>query len=306
MSDQSPSAKLPKVAIYTDGSSIPNPGPGGWGAVLLFDKQSLKELSGSEANTTNNRMELRAAIEALASLDQPHEVDLYTDSKYLRDGITQWLARWEQKNWRTAAKKPVKNKELWQALAKGIKIHRIHWHWVKGHADNRWNERADALAGAAVHRTKLPNGDKHAVHIYTAAAFSKTANRGGWGVVLRYKDHYRVLCGSVASTTANRMHLMAALRGLSAVKKSLPIHLYTYSGYLKDGATRWVKAWSQRSWLTKEGKPVSHQDLWKNIDSVSRTFHISWHVVAKENSPCEIQEAKALAGEAIDDAAAIT
>ena len=139
---------LPQVDIFTDGACKGNPGPGGWGAVLRFgDKE--RELSGGEAATTNNRMEMMAAIEALNALTRPCAVRLHTDSKYVLDGITKWVFGWQKKSWRTADNKPVKNVELWQALVKAAARHQLSWIWVKGHAGHPENERADALACAA-------------------------------------------------------------------------------------------------------------------------------------------------------------
>jgi ribonuclease HI len=134
-----------RVLIYTDGACSGNPGPGGWGAILSFNGRT-KELSGGEAETTNNRMELMAAIEALGALKEPCEVDLHTDSKYVMDGISSWIHGWKRNGWRTADKKPVKNAELWQALDEANRRHNVKWHWVKGHAGHAENERADELA----------------------------------------------------------------------------------------------------------------------------------------------------------------
>ena len=137
------------VTIYTDGACSGNPGPGGWGAILVHGG-TRKELSGGETETTNNRMELQAAIEALNALKRPCKVAVYTDSVYVRDGITKWIKGWERNGWRTAAKKPVKNAELWQALQAALQPHDIDWHWVKGHAGHPENERADELARAGM------------------------------------------------------------------------------------------------------------------------------------------------------------
>jgi len=134
-----------RVIIHTDGACSGNPGPGGWGAILEF-RGVEKELYGGEPETTNNRMELTAAIEALAALKRPSDVELHTDSKYLRDGITQWIHNWKRNGWKTAAKKPVKNADLWQRLDELLAGHKIEWHWVKGHAGHDLNERADELA----------------------------------------------------------------------------------------------------------------------------------------------------------------
>jgi ribonuclease HI len=135
----------PKVVIHTDGACSGNPGPGGWG-VILESGSRRKELKGGEALTTNNRMELTAAIEALEALKAPSEVDLYTDSNYLRDGITSWIKGWKKNGWRTADRKPVKNAELWERLEQAASRHTVRWHWVKGHVGHDANERADELA----------------------------------------------------------------------------------------------------------------------------------------------------------------
>jgi len=137
------------VEIFTDGACSGNPGPGGWGVVLRWNGEE-RELSGGEAETTNNRMELTAAIEALRALRRAVRVDLYTDSTYVKDGITKWIHGWKAKGWKTANKKPVKNQDLWRALDDALAEHEVNWHWVKGHSGHPENERADALAREAL------------------------------------------------------------------------------------------------------------------------------------------------------------
>jgi ribonuclease HI len=137
------------VEIFTDGACSGNPGPGGWGAILRWNGTE-KELSGGEAETTNNRMELMAAISALEALKEPVTADLFTDSSYVRDGIGKWMFGWKKNGWKTADKKPVKNAELWQRLDEANKRHKVEWHWVKGHAGHPENERADELARAGM------------------------------------------------------------------------------------------------------------------------------------------------------------
>jgi ribonuclease HI len=145
---------LKQVDIFTDGACRGNPGPGGWGAVLRYgDKE--KELFGGEPHTTNNRMELMAAIQALEALKDPCEVNLTTDSQYVRKGITEWLVNWKKRNWQTAAKKPVVNKDLWQRLEAAAERHRVKWHWVRGHSGHSENERADRLANRGIDESEV-------------------------------------------------------------------------------------------------------------------------------------------------------
>ena len=138
-----------RVEIFTDGACSGNPGAGGWGAVLRW-RDTERELKGGESETTNNRMELMAAIRALESLDRPVKVDLYTDSTYVQKGITEWIHSWKRRGWKTASKKPVKNEDPWRRLDDVIQYQDVSWHWVKGHAGHEYNERADALARAGL------------------------------------------------------------------------------------------------------------------------------------------------------------
>jgi ribonuclease HI len=150
---------MTEIVIYTDGACSGNPGPGGWGAVLRWNGTE-KELHGGEPQTTNNRMELMAAIQALEALNRPAKVNLHTDSKYLLDGITKWIRGWQRNGWLTSARQPVKNADLWRRLTEAMKGHDITWSWVKGHAGDAGNERADALArlGAEEAGTSVRSG----------------------------------------------------------------------------------------------------------------------------------------------------
>ncbi len=140
-----------KIKIYTDGACLGNPGRGGWGAILLY-KEHQKKISGHEKETTNNRMEMRAVIEALRSLKKSAPAIIYTDSKYVMDGITKWIFNWKKNNWRTADRKPVKNADLWQELDEEVVKHQLEWVWGKGHAGNHYNEMVDELARAAAEK----------------------------------------------------------------------------------------------------------------------------------------------------------
>jgi len=144
---------MKRVTIFTDGACAGNPGPGGWGAVLITGPHR-REISGCDPQTTNNRMEMTAALEALRVLKEPCEIDLYTDSQYLRNGIEKWLSKWKRSQWRTAAKKPVKNADLWEQLDAATERHAVRWHWVRGHDGNVENERCDELANEAIRRAR--------------------------------------------------------------------------------------------------------------------------------------------------------
>jgi ribonuclease HI len=140
--------RRPHVVIHTDGGCAPNPGPGGWAAILQSGTH-LKELKGGEVASTNNRMELMAAISGLEALKRPSEVDMHIDSQYVRDGITKYINNWKRNGWRTASKEPVKNQDLWQRLDAARGVHTVRWHWVKGHSGDQFNERADQLVREA-------------------------------------------------------------------------------------------------------------------------------------------------------------
>ncbi|MBR2743612.1 MAG: ribonuclease HI [Clostridia bacterium] len=151
---------MKKVTVYTDGSSLGNPGPGGYGAILFY-KEHKKEISGGEAHTTNNRMEMRAVIEALSLLREPCEVELYSDSRYVIDSVTRgWVYSWQKNGWKKADKSPAQNRDLWETLLPLLERHRVSFIWVKGHADNEYNERCDELAVAFAKSLKKTEGEK--------------------------------------------------------------------------------------------------------------------------------------------------
>jgi ribonuclease HI len=294
------SADLPRVTIYTDGGCRPNPGPGGWGAVLLHPGRDPRELSGGKKEATNNRMEITAAIEALGALDGPHRVALFTDSKYLRQGITEWLPVWRANGWKTTDKKRVKNRDLWEELDRVLARHEIEWHWTRGHAGDQWNEAADRLAAAAIPRAPLPIDDEKAVHLFTAVAHSGKQKAGAWGAVLIFKDSEKAHSGRVAGASANRMHLLSAISGLEQLKRPVRVHLYTVSDYLENGATSWVPGWRARGWTTRDGKPVSHRDLWQRLDELCTKHRVEWHVVDGKEPPEDLEYARQLAKDALE------
>jgi len=288
------------VTIYTDGGCSPNPGPGGWGVVILHLDGTREELKGAAERTTNNQMELTAAIRALEALARPSRIEIITDSQYLQKGITSWLKGWRKKGWLTRDGQPVKNQELWQALDREIARHVITWKWIKGHSGDPGNERADALARAALPAPELPLEDRQAVHLFCCVSYSGADRTGAYGVVLRHGDNRKQQSGRVEQTSPNRMHLFAVVESLKALKRPMKAHLYTTSSYVRDGATRWLPAWRQRGFQTATGQPVSHRDLWEQVDQLQNRHEITWHLVDRRRSaPKETSEAKLLSAKAL-------
>lgn len=287
----------PVIKIYTDGSCSPNPGPGGWGVVIIPDKGKKRELSGKVPETTNNRMELQAALEAFRALSLPSAVELYTDSRYVKDGICSWVDTWRRRNWLTAAGEAVKNRDLWEALDKELHRHQVHWFWVKGHGRAPDNVRADALAVAARGRVALPLHDERAVHIFLGITWSQKKQIGSWAAVFRYQGHFKVGGGQIKDSSANRIHIQSANLALGSLTRRLPVHLYTSSGYLKDGASHWVRAWANNGWQTQDGREVKNREEWQGLAVSLAGFPVSFYVVDKEMPPCLSQEAKELARE---------
>jgi ribonuclease HI len=304
--------------IYTDGGCQPNPGPGGWAAIVLHQDRLAQELSGRDAVSTNNRMEITAALRALESLPDGSSVDLITDSTYLKNGITQWIAGWRRRGWLTAAKEPVKNQDLWRSLDSAAARHRINWRWTKGHAGNRWNERADELAtaargggtsatssGALASTRELPVDDQDAVHAYLGVAWSGKQKSGGWCAILSFEGLQRELSGRADGQSSNATHLLSALQTLDALKRPLPVHLYTVSDYLEKGVTSWLASWKRNQWRTASGQPVASRELWQDLDDrLSQLrrggYVLTWHVVARESELPLLQEARILARKELD------
>lgn len=292
------------LIIYTDGACSPNPGPGGWGAVLLRNGKVVKELSGGEAVSTNNRMELCAAVEALRAVETGTRVVLYTDSIYLKSGITDWIKKWQVNSWRTADKKPVKNSDLWKELLIQIERHPVVWRWVKGHGSNPHNIRADELAVAArkelapeIRPAQASSPASEQVNLFTGVTRSHKTGVGGWSVILTWRNHVKILGGRATRMSANQLYLHGLIQGLKRLKKELPVHVYTHSGYLHDGGTAWIEGWIKRNWRTRDGQDVSNKDMWQTIAALLKRYRVSFHQEGKENPPCFLQEAKELAKE---------
>ncbi len=268
----------PLVTIYTDGGADPNPGPGGWGAILVHDATGyVKELSGGEVNTTNNRMELTAAIRALEALRRPCEVRLVTDSEYLRLGITQWIKEWIKNGWvRGRRKEAVENVDLWKRLYELTQQHHIEWKWVRGHAGTPYNERADALARKEIRALYAGAGlasDRSAQVFLIVSARGKA---GMWAALIRHEGDERLLVGCEEGASPNQLDLIAAVKALSIMPEGAPVQVFSLSDYLRNGASRWLKAWKQRNWLTKEGQPVKNRELWEQLDRQLSIRKVEW------------------------------
>ena len=286
-----------KIIVYSDGGSDPNPGIGGWAAVLRSGKHE-KVLSGNEPSTTNNRMELTAAIAALEALKRPSSVEFHTDSEYLRKGITEWIDRWAAKDWKTKGGKPVSNVDLWQRLWPLVKRHEINWHWVKGHAGDALNERVDALARQARLEITPPENIPAGVpRLYLRSSCKGNPGPGGWGAVLEIGDETEQNSGGEPKTTNNRMEIMAAIEGILMLARGSDVQIFTTSDYLFQGATRWIHGWRQRDWVKRDGSPVANADLWQALDELEKGYAVRW-VNAKGQDLESLQVAGKLAVEA--------
>ncbi len=296
-------SKMKQATIYCDGGCRPNPGSGGWGAVILYGNPSVKhphtrELAGGEEDTTNNRMELRAAIEGLRALKGPYQVEIVTDSKYLKNGVTLWMSKWMRNGWKTAMKEPVKNSDLWQELQHQISRHEIQWKWTKGHAGNKWNELADKLASGAI-KGGLPLNDHRAIHIFLAGSVQPIVRTGTWAAVLKYQEHEKTLTGALENATSNSTILQGAIETLTAVKQPKPIHVYTNSEYLHKGATAWMPEWRRAEWQTRNGEEPKHLDLWHRLAELCGRYVVTWYQVEPKKEPEELQKAKQAARRAV-------
>lgn len=288
------------VTVYTDGGADPNPGPGGWGAVLIHEASGKStELRGAEPHTTNNRMELTAAIRALEALTRRCQVRLFTDSQYLRKGITQWLPGWIARGWKRKDGE-LQNEDLWRRLAELIREHDIRWDWVKGHAGNQWNERADQLATLAIREQRAALGLNARVPAERPDAevflrVSGSGKRGGWAALVRHDGSESVLSGALGGLSSNQLDLLAAAEALDRLPPGISVAVYTLSDYLRNGATGWLAGWKRRNWVTQEGKPVLHRELWERLDAAMSRRRVSWPVVKKGD---DVPELKALAAAA--------
>jgi ribonuclease HI len=273
------STGTPGIRIYTDGGADPNPGRGGWGAVILRPGGAVEELSGGEVETTNNRMELTAAIRALRAVEAGASIDLHTDSQYLRRGITEWLPGWIARGWRRKDGE-IKNVDLWRELAGEAARHDVRWHWVRGHSGDRYNERADALATAAIRAggpaAEAPAAVAGAWEIDVYLRVSASGRDGAWAALVRSDGEDEIRTGVVASQTANQIDLIAACEVLESLPGGTRVAVHTLSDYLRNGASQWLLGWRKRGFVTKDGAAVKNADLWRRLEAALAVHAVSW------------------------------
>ena len=282
----------PHVVVYTDGGCDPNPGPGGWGAVLVY-KLKTHELSGAERVTTNNRMELTAAIKALETLTKSCDVLLMTDSQYLRRGITEWLNDWVAHGWRKKDGQPVENIDLWKMLVKEASRHTVEWRWVKGHRGDVLNERADQLATVA--RQNLLSGQASTVIPAERKPTESSRLKGmpqitlvargcalgvpgpaGYACVVKEGKKQELMAGHWPTASSNLMELWAVIKGLQSLQAISQVTIYSGSKYVLNGAQKWLSGWESNGWRTSSGKPVSNKETWLELIRAMGDHDITW------------------------------
>lgn len=288
------------VTVYTDGACDPNPGPGGWAAILLAPSAGnthRKVLTGSDPDTTNNRMELTAVISALTALKRRCQVRLHTDSSYVQKGVTEHLAGWKARGWRTSDKRSVANRDLWESLDAALGQHEIEWIWVKGHAGDPLNEECDRLAVAAIPRPAAAVVSGEVTTICTGAS-CLGSGPGGWAAVLRSGDDVWEVSGREERCSANALHLIAIERGLSLVAAGAQAQVVTPSDYAAQGGERWARSWAAAGWRTRDGGEVKNRELWEAILEQSRELKVTWHSLKTFGRTEDGQRADHLAREA--------
>jgi ribonuclease HI len=290
------------VHVYTDGGADPNPGAAGWGVVILNEKgERAQELSGGEDHATNNRMELTAALRALEAIEPGRRVVLHTDSVYLKKGITEWLPGWIARGWRRKTGK-LQNEDLWRKLADLKESHDVEWRWVKGHAGDPHNERADELATREIRKHRKGGAGGGAAEAVDAEVLLRVSGGGGggWAALVRRGDEAEALSGSAPASSANELDVLAAAEVLERLPDGLSVAILTGSDYLRNGATRWLATWRRSGWTTKAGTPVRNRAAWERLDRALRQRTVVWPSI-KGARPAGWKELGKLAREASGD-----
>ena len=272
----------PRYDVYTDGGADPNPGPGGWGAVILDRRTgNRRELSGGADRATNNRMELTAAIRALEDLDPGVSVRLFTDSIYLKKGITEWLPEWIARGWRRKGG-TLKNEDLWRRLAELTEDRTVEWLWIKGHAGHEHNERADELATEEIRSRRVGSSGARPQTDAEVLVRVSGGSGGGWAAAVRRGDETELLTGAEPEASANELDVLAAAEALETLPEGLSVAVYTGSDYLRNGATRWIETWRRKGWTTKAGTPVKNRAAWERLDRALASRDVSWPSIKGE------------------------
>ena len=304
--------ELPQAEIYTDGGCEPNPGLGGWSAIIRVGRCEWV-LAGNDPDTTNNRMELQAAAAALVLVEGllgRFHAHVYTDSQYLRLGVTQRLDRWVDRGWRASDNQPVKNQDLWRKLYYLTRAHDVTWSWLKGHAGHPLNERVDQLATESLRALRreldkrearqATHDERPSVQVYVKASCHGARGPGGWGAVLRKAEHTRSLSDSASSTTANAMLIRGATEALRALTSPCRVSVYSDSNYLIKGASLWVHGWQARGWRTRDSRPVANRTEWETLLEAARPHQVTWLQAKREAIPADLALAGELAAQALE------
>lgn len=301
MRSSKPNEAKSGIVLYTDGSCAPtNPGPGGWAYLTVVNGEPGELVKGGEFRSTNNRMELTAAIEALMTRNSGESVELFTDSEYLRLGITQWMDAWIRNGWMRRRGKPVLNKDLWIALHSQNSRLTVKWQWVKAHAGHPFNELVDEAARdaaiEAASRADLQVPDRTPStpaatpfdSSYFVAAVNSGASSSAWAVTDEISGGKTVLDGIEERTSVNRALLTGVVALMRSLQRNGRVQISTDSEYLYRGATQWLASWKRRTWRKADGKPVANKDLWIEIDMQLERVDVEWRLDRGSNDASSV------------------
>ena len=276
-----------QATLYADGSCIGNPGPGGW-AFLAKDATTGEETvkSGGVAYATNNQMEMIAVIEGLSSFKEPTHIEIASDSSYVIDGISQWMADWKRTNWLLGNGKLRKNADLWQKLDVLSQFHTLSFKKIKGHSGDKQNELCDSLALREAQ--KFRNDPNVQTMLYTAGFCDNRTRAGGWAFLAKNAATGEEVAKyeGCKQTTSNRMEMIAVINGLSSFKEPTHIEIISTNSYVINGMSQWMKSWKRNGWCLKNGEPCKNADLWRKLDALAHFHKLSFKQVA-ENSEIE-------------------